>query len=834
MRTIALNDGWRLCGFDGYGEFLDSVQLPAALPNQIWLAATVPGSVYADLQQAGWIDDPLMNSNSLKAQWVEQWYWFYRREIVTPELATGECCRLVLHGVDLHALVFLNGELIAQHANVFRPLTVDITKRLQPGANELIVRVDSGLLGGCELPGSRYHLEVTAANTRRTWLRKPQYAARWDWSPRLMNVGLGGPVALEIDCGVRVEQWTVDTLLRDNHRRATLRGRIFIHNSTARPARVAATLALADSKLVADAEVDAPPGETVLPVELTLAEPKLWWPRELGEPYRYPLRLTVSQGELTLLDETRLIGVRRVEIQQPPAAEGRRFQIVVNGEPVFCKGANWVPPELLYPLTRDVRIDAIVELAERMHMNLLRIWGGGEYARERLLERCDEAGILIWHDLIFACGQFPGDDAAFRAEVEREVRYQVRRMGWHPSLAVWCGNNENEMGAVDAWIRSRHPKREPDHGLYHETFPKLLAQEDPERPYWPTSPWSPDGSHPNAQQIGDQHPWNVALMEAKGDYWAYRADASRFPNEGGMLGPSTWETLCEILPEGERRRDSRTWLHHDNTQNTWKFEPLLDHLLRMNLCAEPRGLRFEDYVRYAAILHGEALETGIDNWRRRKWDSAAAVFWMLNDTWPAAVSWTPFDYYLRCKPAFWYVQRAFEPVRAICVAEGDACRVVLVNDHQAGMAVEVRYGLFGLAGGRPIDESATVEAPANGALEVGRFPLAAWDEAGRTTHGAFARVTPTGGRPVTQRLFRARFHELAWGPAAVLVRREGEQAVLSSEAFAWSVVLEPVAGAAHFDVLPGLDERVDWPAERPLPVVRAANPAAEILRPGGG
>jgi beta-mannosidase len=834
---ISLNGTWSLAGFDGYGERIDARQLPPCLENLPWIEATVPGSVYVDLMRAGWIDDVYAGCNTLAARWVEQSYWFYRRRFDAPEAAAGDRCYLVLDGLDLDALVYLNGALIGEHHNAFRPLRIDISDRLAAKGNELIVRVDSGLLAAADRRGGDYNLEVTALSTKRAWLRKPQFACRWDWSPRLMTVGIGKGVWLEPCAVAHLEHVVVTPHLTDDHRRATLSVRAFVENLAAPERVVSLRCRVLGTDIEGVAESALTSGTDELRCELHINEPRLWWPRPMGAPHLYELEAALHADSRVLETRRRRIGVRQVELRQDPDPKGGRFfQIVVNGQPIFCKGANWVPPDLVQPAVAPAEYNALVSLAAECRCNLLRVWGGGRYADHAFLDACDRAGILVWHDLMFACSKYPGDDPAFVREVEAEVRHNVREVACHPSLVLWCGNNEVDLGIHDGWIASYDDAARPCHDLFHQRLARIVTAENGSRPYWPTSPWSPNGSHPNDPSVGDQHPWSVSLGEAKGDYWQYRRDASRFPNEGGMLGPSTPTTLRQILPEPQRRRDSRAWRHHDNTQNTWRGEPLLDHLLRVNLCERPRDLSFQDYVRYSAILQGEALETAIDNWRRRKFDTAAAVFWMFNDTWPATVSWTPIDYYRRRKPAFWFVKRAFADLRAIGVELDDELAVFVVNDLPAQQAVSLRYGLFSMGGGRPVDDRVELECPANAAVIAARLPLSVWDDLGTDTHGAFAVLSSSGGEVSTHRLFRRRFKELGWEPAAVQIAKNDGCLRLRADSFAWALCLDADGEHAlpdnYFDLIPGIERVLPWPAELSVPAqVPAANPSQRIIHP---
>jgi beta-mannosidase len=830
-QALQLDGPWQLCGFDGYGERIDAEHLPEALANLPWIDARVPGSIYRDLMRAGWIADVYADCNSLAAQWVETHYWYYRTTFARPDGDANTTCHLVLDGLDYAALIFLNGTCVGRHANAFRPWRADVTGLLRTGENELTVRLDCGLFRAADLRGGDCNLEVTALTTKRAYLRKPQYTFRWDWSPRLISVGIGRPARLEVFNALRLDDVAVSA-----DATGRVMARAWAENATDTPldAAIRVTVAREDGEGQPVAVDESPAAKIesrtrMLTTETRVIDPSLWWPRGFGDQPLYDVRVELLHAGAAVDQVTRRVGFRTVELRQPPAADGGTlFQIAVNDEPIFCKGANWVPADLLWQGVTDDDYTALVDLAVEANCNLLRIWGGGLYADPALLAACDRAGVLVWHDLPFACTKYPGD-TAFGDEVRTEIRHNVRARTHHPSLILWCGNNEVEMGVHDGWIDSYDSAATPDRKLFFEEFPKLLAAEDDTRPYWPSSPWSPDGSPPNAPHSGDQHPWEVSLGEPRGDYRHYLSDTSRFPNEGGMMGPSTLKTLHAILPETSRHVGSRIWRHHDNPQNTMRREPLVDHLLRVNLVADPARLSFDDYVTYGGILHGEALATAIDHWRARKFDTSAAIFWMFNDTWPAVVSWTPIDYYRRRKAAFWYVRRAFAPLRAVCTVTDRDVTIHVLNDTRREYRLVLRYGLFGLTGGRPVDESCDIVCPPNAALPAGRIPLSAWDQAGPRTHGAFAVLTANGVNVSVQRVFRERFRDLAWAPASVSCVREGDTLLLASDHFAWSVCLDSAGEQPradnYCDLIPGIPQRIAWPVDAPLPQrIAAANP----------
>ncbi len=806
--TLSLDGTWELRHFDGYGTLGGDVNtvVPDVTPP---IAATVPGSVYADLVRAGWLADPRCASHSLSAQWVEQQLWFYRRRFDAPAEASGARVWLVFDRLDLDAVVRLNGEVIGTHHNAFRPCRIDVTGKLEPANNELIVRIDSGLVSAADKPTGTYHLEQSALLSKRPWLRKPQFACRWDWAPRLMNVGIAGSVRLEWCAVARIDEVSITQELAADRSTAKLAVFATFENVTSRRRHLQLRVRI-DGLQEQHADTRASPGgisglTCVVPID----SPRLWWPRSQGMPQLYEVEISLWEGGDCLDRVRRTTGIRSVALDQSRCPQGGQyFRLLINGEPIFCKGANWVPADVLWPCVTADEYRQLIELAAEADFNMLRVWGGGLYERHAFYDACDRLGILVWQDFPFACSKYPADNDAFFREVELEATHNVRALSHHPSLVMWCGNNENELGVRDGWIAALKPADVPCRTLFFELLPRIVERNDGSRPYWPSSPWSPGGSHPNDPTVGDQHPWFVGLGPAKGDFWAYRADESRFPNEGGVLGPSTLKTLREMLPESERHVGSRTWHHHDNTQNSWRGERMTDHLLRTHLIDDPGRLSFDDYVRYAGILQGEALETAIDNWRRRKFTTAAAVFWMFNDTWPASTSWTPIDYFRRRKPAFWYVKRAFANLRPICVEmEGDVAFFV-VNDFLEPRQITLRYGLFGLTGGRPVDETIDVTIAPNAGSVVSRIPLKHWNKLGVERHGAFA-VLNEGGRTIgTHRLFRARFKELAWVRPEVSISQTPTGTELSAESFAWSICLDEDGERPlednYFDLLPGI------------------------------
>ncbi len=474
--------------------------------------------------------------------------------------------------LDLNADIFLNGEKIAAHQNAHIPCRAEVTGKLKSGRNWLSVLIESGHYLVAEREGAPYSAGLDALVNKRHWLRKPQYQFLWDWNPRLINVGITGRVFLEWAKECRIDQLAVWAHPDTDLKRATVTARIFLEGLQD---RVGATLTarIMETGEESIVDVQAVRGIGLHTLHVTMERPKIWWPRGNGDPAMYTLEVSLNCRGETIDSVSRRFGIRSVEIDRSRHPEaGEYFTLKVNGRPIFCKGGNWVPPSLISSSVTNERLQRLITLALDANFNLLRIWGGGAFAGDAFLELCDSNGIMVWHDFLFACAKYPGDHPEFLMEIRREVTLAVRQYSHHPSLMSWCGNNELELGTF-SWGYDTNGKSLPDYAIYHHVIPVVMREEDPYRPYWPSSPYSPHHLFPNDPTIGDQHPWEVSLGRDGPDFWAYRHYVDRFPNEGGILGASSPSTLRQFLPPSQQKTRSFAWEHHDNAVNFWNEEP---------------------------------------------------------------------------------------------------------------------------------------------------------------------------------------------------------------------------------------------------------------------
>lgn len=660
----------------------------AALPSAAWLPAAVPGSAHGALLDAGRIADPFFGLNESAVQWVGErsWAWRLRFDVNGP-LAPHE--DLVFEGLDTWCSAWLNGEPLFSSDNMFVPQRVDVRARLRPGPNELLLRFDPPLARAREREARHGRGPLWNGDSARLHARKAQYHFGWDWGPVLLTSGPWRPVKRE-SYAVRID---------DVHSRSQLHpGAQPAATLTVQTTLAGATTGLwvehelleADGRSVARARGPAGSGQ---PLALSVAAARPWWPRGMGEQALYTLHTRVLDASgHALAEDRRRIGLRTLRLVQAPVdgEPGSSFFFEVNGREFFAGGANWIPDHSLLERVTPERYRERVAQAAAGHMNMLRVWGGGIYEQEAFYEACDELGILVWQDFLFACGLYPAD-AEFQASVRAEARAAVRRLRHHASLAIWCGNNEDyalaeSVGVHGPGIEPGHsPARFPARVIYEQLLPAVCAELDPERPYWPGSPWTPDAADGSVRlsaerTVGDRHSWEVWHQQML-PYQRYGELQGRFVSEFGMQSHPSLALLEATLPPAERFAQSRTLAWHNKAGPTG--EPDGHRRMAVYLADNLRvGPTLAEHVYATQFVQAEAMRVAYQDFRRR-WQCpgaravGGALVWQLNDVWPAT-SWALIDSAGRCKPAWHAVRRALAPLAlALRLAPGSATLAVM-------------------------------------------------------------------------------------------------------------------------------------------------------------
>jgi beta-mannosidase len=666
-----------------------------------WLAADVPGGVHTDLLALGRIPDPFFGDNELKVQWVSEKDWEYRRVFrADPRLRAEDRIFLVCGGLDTLAEVSLNGRLLGRADNQFRSWQWDATEFLAAGENELTVlfrsplafirarQAERPLRGGGDIPGGPY-------------LRKSPFHWGWDWGPKLPVIGIWKDIRLEGFSTARLADVHVRQQHAENAVCIRVRGvaEIFAEN----PLQLRAVLrAPGGTRLETSAPVSRGSGDAVLEVE----NPRLWWPNGMGPQDLYQLEVTLEADGATLDRRSFQLGLRTVELRREADAWGESFTFVVNGVPLFAKGADWIPADSFTPRVSDVHIRALLQSAADANMNMLRVWGGGTYGEDRFYDLCDRLGILVWQDFMFACGIYP-DDEAFAENVRREAVDNVRRLRHRASLALWCGNNEMEQGWCEwKWNDPGDPDNRRLKAGYDRMFnhmlPAVVAGEDPDRPYWPSSASSGEPFvDPNGQRRGDMHYWGV--WHGREPFTAYRAQFPRFASEFGFQSLPPYKTIQAFTDPADRNLTSYVMEHRQRSGpgNRAILSQMLD-TFRM-----PKDFPSLTYL--SMILQAEGMRIGVEHWRRNRSRVSGTIIWQLNDCWPA-ISWSSLDYFGRWKAMHYAARRFFAQVLLSVEDEGERRAIHVTNDLAALWAGEIRWRLETLSGK---------------VLERGREPVAA-------------------------------------------------------------------------------------------------------------
>lgn len=668
-----------------------------------WLPAQVPGHVHLDLMRAGVIPDPFQRLHERDVAWVDDSDWVYETTFTADDPAPANAY-LVFHGLDTVAEITLNGEALGQTDNMYIPHEFPVGGRLKVGANHLQVTLRAAKRVGQErmaawveggnptMPGHWDNWGV------RSFVRKAQYMYGWDWGPVLLGCGLWRPVELVTVPTARLLDWKYDVeFTADDTAIVTVRAEIERAPDSDTPLTFRASLtgaeimegnALNDEMpLTVEVPVTDSSGHVKVAVTLTVANPRRWFPNGLNadtsadgsHPPLYSLEMTLV-AEAVVDSKPAKIGLRTIELLHEPDADGQGegFKFRVNGVDVFIKGANWIPDDsfpsrLRHDPSGTIRSlgDTVaqgVEQACDAGFNMLRIWGGGFYESEHFYELCDAHGLLVWQDFPYGCAYYP-DTGEYADAARVEAAAAVKRIRNHPSLALWCGNNENATMYHDGWGGARPPRYLGEH-LYNDILPAIVQAEDPKTPYWPSSPLG--GEDPNSQQFGDCHNWDV--WHGRGDWTHYPENDSRFCSEFGFAascGMAAWET---VLAPSDKHPQSAAVRWHDKTR---KGHDTYLGYIGLHF-PDPQSL--EDLVYYSQINQAEALKCGVEHYRRRKGHCWGTLFWQFNDCWPVQ-SWSIVDYGGEPKAAYFAAKRFYAPVLVSLVrGEEGFLDVHLTND----------------------------------------------------------------------------------------------------------------------------------------------------------
>ncbi|MEO7414768.1 MAG: glycoside hydrolase family 2 protein [Opitutaceae bacterium] len=614
-----------------------------------WLPAVVPGCVHTDLRRAEKIPDPFWGNNEADLQWIEHRDWEYRSTFTVPKgFLEDEEAELVADGLDTVATVRLNGQEIGRTDNMFIGHRWPIKSLLRAGANELTIRFGSAMKYLNTHRTDHQPKEFNDSVGRCQVIRKEQCQFGWDWGPRLVTAGIWRDLRLESWSGNRLEGVRVQQTHADGAVTLQLTAELV------RPE----PKALCRWRLsLGSVRVGEGTGSKV-----RIEHPQLWWPNGQGEQPLYTLEVEVLAADGVVRGRwLRRLGLRTLQLDRHADAAGETFQFVVNGRAIFAKGANWIPAHsFVAGLTRENYARDLRSAAEA-NMNMLRVWGGGIYESEDFYDLCDELGLLVWQDFMFACSIYPAD-RAFQRSVECEAEQQVRRLRHRASLALWCGNNEIEQ--LNAELLQQPVLRRNYDAIFHRILPKVVQSCDGATPYWPSSQYRGDGDNtPQAgEKRGDTHFWEVwHSRKPVKDYEKWRF---RFCSEFGMQSYCSPETQATFCPADDGNVFGAAMENHQ--KNRGGNQVILDYVSRRYRFPKSQ----EALIYLSQLNQAYCMQTGVEHYRRQMPHCMGALYWQLNDCWPVA-SWSSIEFTGRWRALQHVARRFFAPALVSAHVPGD-------------------------------------------------------------------------------------------------------------------------------------------------------------------
>lgn len=760
---ISLNGAWYFSAFTpGDGEKA-GVFKPGFSPAG-WRKGSVPGSVHGDLFSLGELPDPVVEQNTRQYRFIDEKEWWYTKDFTLDREVAARDLFLKFEGLDTISTIYLNGKKLGKTANMLIPHEFKITGLVSRGKNRLAVRFDP-VIREAERKDKKKIIESTwksipEKNLERIMrdrektmqsrlpleysyhIRKANFAYGGDMSQRLLTVGIWRPVSIVGYEGVRINNVRVRTRLSEENRKARVSLAVEINKFLSRSAcfdldvRVTAGNKAVFNKTF---KLSLDKAKQTRQISFDVASPLLWWPNGTGEPNLYELNLEIKNGEKAVLDaRSEKFGIREIAlIQEKDKKEGgTTFTFAVNGIKIFAKGANWLPADnLMHPVPK-IRYRKLLGLAKEANFNMLRINGFGLYEDREFYNACDEMGIMIWQDFIFSDCMYPDDDPKFLAECRKEAEVTVRNLRNHPSIVLWCGNNEVDE-IYYAGAHERPTWKLWGEKIFHDVLPGVCQRLDPTRPYWPSSAWSAPGKFPLWEKMGDYHFYPVSggvwrptkhpygkriflpLSLENTSYRLYAREKAKFYSEFGLASLPSVRSLRKIMKADKLwpMENNPAWDYH--IAASWPKDNFLKIIGLLNSeFGTSRNL--EDFVLYSQLSQATTLKFAVEHFRTRKFSCSGALFWQYNDCWPT-LTFSVVDYYLDKKIAYYWVKKAFVPVLLTFIETGKNLEIWAVNDLSSEVKGTLLLSRMSFQGNSSLLEEKEIAVPAGASLKVGEI-----------------------------------------------------------------------------------------------------------------
>jgi len=693
-----------------------------------WKKAEVPGAVHLDLMKNGITEDPFYRMNEHDQQWIDKKDWVYKTIFSVHEnLWNKPRIHLCFEGLDTYADVYLNDSLILEAENMHLGYTINCKSLLKKNNNELKIYFHSPVKKGLALYEANNLIIPVSDNDQSelgglgnkqvsVYTRKAGYHYGWDWGPRLVTSGIYRPVYLEGLNSVYIDDLYVHT--KEIHEsKAIMTGQLVLKGDIRQDDLT--VLISANGKTIETINLSPEMGE-IADFSFIVENPELWFPNGMGEPAMYEFVCELRQNNNTLSRDTLNTGIRTIEMVAEDDSIGRSFYFIVNGEPLFMKGVNYIPQDIFLARVADDQYEFLIRSAVESGMNMIRVWGGGVYEKQLFYNLCDQHGLLVWQDFMFACAMYPGSPD-FYNNVALEAEYQVKRLRKHPSIALWCGNNEGlaawyQWGWKDKVIEEQgqdiadtlwsHYQQ-----LFHQLLPATVERYS-DLDYWSSSPSADFGATAN-YQAGNVHYWSVWWGQKP--FETYNEAVGRFMSEYGFQSFPQWSTIEKFTEEEDLDIFSDVMQSH---QKSSIGNGTIENYQQIYYQA-PKD--FKSYLYLSQIMQAEGLKIAFEAHRRNKPYCMGSLYWQLNDCWPVA-SWASIDYYGNWKGLMYQAKRSFKPFLVNPYSENDTVKIYVVSDRLDTVSGILTYRLLSFSGKEIMNHTQRVKLSNNQSILATQIP----------------------------------------------------------------------------------------------------------------
>ena len=635
--------------------------------DSIWLTAKVPGNVYTDLQQHHIIEDPFIKNNEEKTQWVSEKEWIYKTNFtLSPELLKKQFITLTFDGLDTYSSIYINDSLLGKTANAFRAYTFAV-KNLVTTNNELTIVFSPTAV---EEEKAKKQIAYTLPEGNRIFTRKAQFQYGWDWGPKLNTAGIWK--------NIHIKAWnhlTFDAIFIQQNTITKEKASLTIQATIESDHETEGQLSTEVNHKKFVTELHLKKGKHTYEIPFTIQNPQLWWVHNLGTPYLYQFNFNLTSNGIQYDTKSIKKGLRTVRLITQKDSIGETFYFELNGQPLYAKGANYIPQHSFQNKISPQHYQKLLTDVVLTNMNMLRVWGGGIYENDIFYSLCDEKGILVWQDFMFACAMYPGN-TEFLNTVQIEAEQQVKRLRNYASIALWCGNNENSEGWHRwGWQTGRSDEEKKqiwkDYlAVFDSILPKTVHQYSDHTSYWESSPKYGRGN-PKYEFEGDAHDWWVWHDATPFEHFEQKVP--RFMSEFGFQSFPGYEVINYINQKDTV--DIHTPAIQAHQKHSRGFQLIHEYMKR----DYPVPVKDDDYVYVSQLLQAKGMVMGIEAHRRAKPYNMGTLYWQLNDCWPA-ISWSGIDYFGNWKALQYKAKKAFKNLLISAEIKNDSATIFVVND----------------------------------------------------------------------------------------------------------------------------------------------------------